>query len=140
MPSARHPRTAALTLATTLASALTTACATPHTYSDSATTPWREPPSYTYTLTADTQILSGTFHLTVHHLRVTTTPPHPSTQLPTIGTLLTRLRTARHHHADTADIAYAPDGRPTRIVLDEDRNAVDDEETYLITAFRLAPG
>ncbi|MHC5903436.1 DUF6174 domain-containing protein [Streptomyces sp. S6] len=123
---------------------LTTACATPHSsHTGADTTSWREPPSYTYTLVSRTQVLHGTFHLTVRNHRATSATPLPdhvpASQLPTIGALLTRLRTARHDNADTADIEYAPDGRPTRIVLDDDRNAIDDEETYLITNFRLPP-
>jgi len=137
MTPARQLPAAALTLI------LTTACATPHpSYTGADATPWREPPSYTYTLVSHTQVLYGTFHLAVAHHRATSTTPLPdhlpASQLPTIGDLLTRLRTARQHNADTADIEYAPDGRPTRITLDEDRNAIDDEATHLITEFRTA--
>ena len=122
---------------------LTTACATPHSsYTGADTTPWREPPSYTYTLVSHTQVLYGTFHLAVRNHRATSTTPLPdhipAAQLPTIGTLLARLRAARHDNADTADVEYAPDGRPTRITLDADRNAIDDEEAYVITEFRTA--
>ncbi|WP_416972461.1 DUF6174 domain-containing protein [Streptomyces sp. 4F14] len=120
----------------------TTACgeSPDHTGADPA---WREPASYTCTLDAESQVLAGTFHLTVRDGRVTSaTGPGQSAhaELPTIGVLLTHLETARANDADTATVEYAPDGHPTRIVLDEDRNAIDDEATYVISAYRPSAG
>ncbi|QNP72254.1 hypothetical protein IAG44_24450 [Streptomyces roseirectus] len=127
----------------TLLLLLTTACASAPARTGPDTTPWREPSSYAYTLVSDTQVLAGTFRITVRDARVTAATGLDDKrllpQLPTIGDLLTRLREARERDADTADIEYAPDGRPTRLVLDDSKNAVDDEATYTITAYTAAP-
>ncbi|MFM9607695.1 DUF6174 domain-containing protein [Streptomyces niveiscabiei] len=140
MTTARH--LSVLTLAVALT---TTACGETRTYPGADPT-WREPGSYTYTLAAESQVLAGTFRITVRNGKVTAvTAPDPDSrrqaayaELPTIGALLSRLKTARANGADTAAVEYAPGGRPTRVVLDEDRNAVDDEATYVISAFSPA--
>lgn len=121
----------------------TTACGETPDHTGVYDPTWREPASYTYTLIAQSQVLAGTFHLTVRDGRVTsaTGPDLGShSELPTIGALLDRLATARANDADTATVEYAPDGRPSRIVLDEDKNAIDDEATYVISAFRPSSG
>lgn len=54
-------------------------------------------------------------------------------EVPTIGDLLAEAEAARGDGADTVDIDRAPDGRPTRIALDWDENAIDDEALYVIS-------
>lgn len=47
---------------------------------------------------------------------------------------------ARRDNADTAEAEYAPDGHPERISLDWDKDAVDDEALYVISAYAPAGG
>ncbi|AWT41200.1 hypothetical protein DMT42_01925 [Streptomyces actuosus] len=63
----------------------------------------------------------------------------PGDRIPTIGGLLARLDRARTDGADTAQADYAPDGRPERITLDPDTNAIDDEAEYIISAYVPQP-
>ncbi|MET7724600.1 DUF6174 domain-containing protein [Streptomyces mirabilis] len=60
--------------------------------------------------------------------------------MPTIGGLLRRLEKARSEDADTAEADYAADGRPVRISLDWDKNAIDDEALYVISSYEPNPG
>ncbi|GAA3798113.1 DUF6174 domain-containing protein [Streptomyces phyllanthi] len=59
-------------------------------------------------------------------------------QVPAIGDLLRMLERARLDSADTADVEYADDGRPLRITLDWDKDAIDDEALYVISAYEPA--
>ncbi|MES5824126.1 DUF6174 domain-containing protein [Streptomyces sp. RG80] len=108
---------------------------------------WEEPASYAYTLTssAGERPLIGTFRITVRDgevaaavglddsgRRVVRQLPH---QVPTLGALLEELEQARGDDADTAEAEYAADGHPTRIELDWEANALDDEASYEITDY-----
>nr|WP_282702673.1 DUF6174 domain-containing protein [Streptomyces sp. CC219B] len=112
---------------------------------------WKEPGSYTYTLTSATQVLWGTFRVTVRDgevveavgldddsRRVLRDLPERPDRVPTIGGLVELLEQARQERADTAEAEYAADGRPTRITLDWDENAIDDEAEYVIGGYRPA--
>ncbi|MGW6904356.1 DUF6174 domain-containing protein [Streptomyces sp. NPDC054940] len=108
---------------------------------------WQEPASYTYTLrsTEGERTLLGTFRITVRDgavveavglddsgRRVAEDVPDA---VPTIGELLDELEQARRDDADKAEAEYAADGRPARISLDWEENAIDDEALYVISAY-----
>jgi hypothetical protein len=59
-------------------------------------------------------------------------------EVPTIGDLLAEAEAAREDDADTVDIDYAADGHPTRISLDWEKNAIDDEALYVISGYAPA--
>ncbi|MFI5963284.1 DUF6174 domain-containing protein [Streptomyces asoensis] len=109
---------------------------------------WQEPDAYTYTLTSSTQVLAGTFRVEVRDGKVVGVAGadadsrrqalDPHTEIPTIGKLLETLDRARAEHAHTAEADYADDGRPLRIVLDRDENAIDDEAQYTISSYEPA--
>ncbi|MFG2279698.1 DUF6174 domain-containing protein [Streptomyces asoensis] len=109
---------------------------------------WQEPAAYTYTLTSSTQVLAGTFRVEVRDGKVVGVAGadadsrrqalDPHTEIPTIGKLLETLDRARAKHAHTAEADYADDGRPLRIVLDRDENAIDDEALYTISSYEPA--
>ena len=61
-------------------------------------------------------------------------------RIPKIGDLLDRLEKAWDEQADTAEVEYAPDGRPSRITLDLDENAIDDEAEYVISGYEPGDG
>ncbi|MFJ6573662.1 DUF6174 domain-containing protein [Streptomyces sp. NPDC091292] len=119
---------------------------------ESAAPPWQEPSSYTYTLTSSEgeRALIGAFRVTVRDGKVTKARGLDSSarrmvrdlpdQVPTLGALLAELDQARRDKADTAEAEYAADGHPKRIFLDWDRNAVDDEALYVISAYETAGG
>ena len=107
---------------------------------------WAEPASYVYTLKSTTQVLVGTFRVEVRNGTATKVvgldedsrrlvrEQHP--EVPTIGDLLKRLEQARSDNAETAEVKYAADGHPVRISLDWDKNAIDDEALYVISAYK----
>lgn len=111
---------------------------------------WQEPASYVYTLTSTSQVLTGRFRVTVRDGEVTgavgldgdgrkALADGPG-RVPGIGDLIDRLENAWQERADTAEAEYAPDGHPSRITLDPDENAIDDEAEYVITAYEPAEG
>ncbi|TKS99065.1 DUF6174 domain-containing protein [Streptomyces lasalocidi] len=150
---ARARRVSAAGLLLVLASA-STACgsaqATASAKAPRTKTSWREPASYSYTLRAESQVLAGEFRVRVEHGRVTEVTGLDEdsrrqarevfAHVPTIGLLLDRLDRAVAEHADKAEARYAADGRPLRISLDWDTNAIDDEADYRIDAYRPASG
>jgi hypothetical protein len=114
---------------------------------------WEEPSSYTYTLLSSEgeRSLIGEFRVTVRNGKVTKATgldasagralKSGSTDVPTLGDLVEQWRTARRDGAATAEIEYAEDGHPTRISLDWEENAIDDEALYVIRAYEPgAPG
>ncbi|MEU3612206.1 DUF6174 domain-containing protein [Streptomyces sp. NPDC006872] len=117
---------------------------------DRPKTAWVEPASYTYTLTSLTQVLAGTFRVTVRNGAVAEAvgldedsrrqAQEQPDRIPTIGGLLKTLAEARSDGADTADAEYAADGRPVRISLDRDENSIDDEAQYTISSYEPTPG
>ncbi|MEU6762433.1 DUF6174 domain-containing protein [Streptomyces sp. NPDC046853] len=108
---------------------------------------WEEPSSYAYTLksTEGERSLLGTFRVTVRDGKVAEAVGLDESgrrvakqlpgEVPTIGELLEELEQARHDRADTAEAKYASDGHPLRISLDRDKNALDDEALYVISAY-----
>lgn len=111
-------------------------------------TTWKEPASYVYTLTAHEQALPGTFRVTVRDGRVTEAVGLDDSgravveqgldRIPKIGDLLDRWENARNEHAHTAELEHAADGHPSRIILDGDENAIDDEAEYVISSYEPA--
>ncbi|MDX2938173.1 DUF6174 domain-containing protein [Streptomyces ipomoeae] len=111
---------------------------------------WQEPASYTYTLNSSEgeRSLIGTFEVTVENGKVTKAHGLDDSarrvvkdlpaEVPTIGDLLAEAEAAREDDADTVDIDYAADGHPTRISLDWEKNAIDDEALYVITDYAPA--
>ncbi|AZQ38012.1 hypothetical protein EJ357_34940 [Streptomyces cyaneochromogenes] len=108
---------------------------------------WQEPASYTYTLrsTEGERALLGTFRITVRDgavveavglddsgRRVVEDVPDA---VPTIGELLGKLEQARRDDADRAEAEYTAGGRPVRISLDWEENAIDDEALYAISDY-----
>ncbi|MER7683744.1 DUF6174 domain-containing protein [Streptomyces sp. NPDC097610] len=149
----RAPSLSAAALVATLLCAATTACSSSAS-SESAEgnkpkTAWQEPASYTYTLTSSTQVLAGTFRVTVRGGAVTEAVGLDEdsrrqardlpAQVPTIGRLLQTLEKARSDNADTAEAEYADDGHPVRISLDWDKNAIDDEALYTVSSYEPTP-
>lgn len=143
-PRARTRIPTAVLIATTAWTAVSCADpAAPSATTAPTTTAWQEPASYVYTLHSREQVLWGSFRVTVRDGEVTAAVgldadsrralrEGPGERIPTIGDLLQRLDEARREHADTAEADYAADGRPERITLDPDRNAIDDEAQYLV--------
>ncbi|CAM5601660.1 DUF6174 domain-containing protein [Streptomyces aurantiogriseus] len=112
-------------------------------------TTWEEPAAYSYTLTSTTQVLAGTFRVKVRDGTVTEAVgidedsqrqvQELPREIPTIAELLKRLDQARSDGADTAEAEYAADGRPLRITLDWEKNAIDDEALYVISSYESTP-
>lgn len=111
---------------------------------------WQDPASYTYTLRSTSQVLTGHFRVTVQNREVTKAVGLDADSrqalalgpgaVPTIADLIESLENAWQERADTAEAEYAPDGHPSRITLDPDENAIDDEAEYVITAYEPAEG
>ncbi|MFE7839005.1 DUF6174 domain-containing protein [Streptomyces sp. NPDC057474] len=111
---------------------------------------WREPVSYVYTLTSTSQVLAGSFRVTVRDGKVAEavglddgsrqTLDQGLGRIPKIGDLLDMLEKAWHEQADTAEVEYAVGGHPSRITLDLDENAIDDEAEYVISAYEPGDG
>lgn len=111
---------------------------------------WLEPASYTYTLrsTEGERALLGTFRITVREGAVVRTVGLDDSgrrvvadvpdAVPTLGELLDELEQARRDGADRAEAEYTADGRPARISLDWEENAIDDEALYVISAYEPA--
>ncbi|WP_039935752.1 DUF6174 domain-containing protein [Streptomyces viridochromogenes] len=125
---------------------------TPQSAQPQVRAPWQEPASYSYTLQSSEgeRSLLGTFRISVRDgavvesvgldgmgRRAVESAPDA---VPTIGELVEELEQARRDDADTADAEYAPDGHPVRITLDWERNAVDDEARYVISAYERTAG
>ncbi|NEA61836.1 hypothetical protein G3I56_04390 [Streptomyces sp. SID12488] len=112
---------------------------------------WEEPASYVYTLTSSEgeRSLIGTFRVTVRDGRVAKVVgldesgrgavERAPEEVPTIGGLLDQLARAHDERADTAEAEYAPDGHPVRITLDPEENAIDDEQSYVISGYEPDP-
>ncbi|MGW6062468.1 DUF6174 domain-containing protein [Streptomyces sp. NPDC055189] len=115
-------------------------------------TAWDEPSSYAYTLksTEGERSLLGAFRVTVRDGKVVKAVGLDESgrrvakqlpgEIPTIGELLKEMDQARRDRADTAEVKYAADGHPLRIALDRDKNALDDEALYVISAYEPRDG
>lgn len=113
-------------------------------------TTWQEPASYTYTLHSSEgeRTLIGAFRITVRDGTVVKTiglddsgrrvAKDMPDAVPTMGELLEDLEQARRDGADAAEAEYASDGHPVRISLDWEKDAIDDEALYVISAYRPA--
>jgi hypothetical protein len=112
--------------------------------------PWREPPAYAFTLESQCgeRALIGTFRVTVVDGKVSAAEgldepgrraltTQPAAELvPTLRALLDRIREARQSGAHTADVEFDPvGGHPTKITIDEEESAIDDEECYTVSDF-----
>ena len=120
---------------------------------EGSTSQWPEPPSYSYTL--DSQCgerdLIGRFRLTVVDGVVTrATGLDESAQrilerrspgmLPTLRRLLDQVEHARRDGAAVATAEFDPvDGHPTKITIDHEANAIDDEECYTVVGYAVTP-
>jgi hypothetical protein len=110
---------------------------------------WKEPDSYAFTLesTCGERDLIGTFRLTVVDGMVTAAEgrDEPGTrllrqrephQLPTLVGLVNEARQAQRDGADVVETQVDPaDRHPTKISIDYDREAMDDEACYTISDF-----
>jgi Family of unknown function (DUF6174) len=110
---------------------------------------WREPGSYAFTLESacGERDLIGTFRLTVLDGMVTAAEgrDEPGRRLvarrmphlmPTLVGLLNEARQAQRDGADVVETQVDPaDGHPTKITIDADRDAMDDEACYTISDF-----
>jgi hypothetical protein len=122
-------------------------CGEESTSAKASTTDWRELSSYTYTLESSEgeRSLIGTFEVTVRDGKVVHAVGADESarrvvrdlpdEVPTVGELLAEAEAARKDDADTVDIDRAADGHPTRIFLDWDENAIDDESLYEISDY-----
>jgi hypothetical protein len=110
--------------------------------------PWREPPAYAFTLESrcGERALIGTFRVSVVDGKVSTAEgldepgrraltTQPAADLvPTLRALLDRIREARQSGAHVADVEFDPvAGHPTKITIDREASAIDDEECYTVT-------
>ena len=128
-----------------------TSSPTPSSSFSSFAESWKEPASYVYTLTSSEgeRSLIGAFRVTVRDGKVAKAVGLDASgrgaverapeEVPTIKGLLDKLARAHDEGADTAEAEYAPDGHPVRITLDPEENAVDDEESYVISGYQPAP-
>jgi len=110
---------------------------------------WLEPDSYAFTLESacGERDLIGTFRLTVVDGMVTAAEgrDEPGRRLlaqrkphlmPTLTGLLNEARQAQRDGADVVETQVDPaDGYPTKITIDHDRAALDDEACYTISDF-----
>ncbi len=110
---------------------------------------WPEPSRYTYVLesTCGERALIGRYRITVADGKVTaaegldeparrTVTDSPADTIPTLGGLVDELNQARQGGAGIAELETdGADGHPTRITIDPEPNAVDDESCYAITDF-----
>jgi hypothetical protein len=109
---------------------------------------WREPPRYSYTLDSacGERALYGRFRVTVVDGTVTAVEgldepakwyvESGNPTVPTLAALLAAYRKARDSDAGTAEASFDPvDGHPTRITIDPIKNAIDDEQCYVITEY-----
>ncbi|WP_329600311.1 DUF6174 domain-containing protein [Streptomyces pseudovenezuelae] len=113
---------------------------------------WQEPAAYAYTLASSEgeRSMIGTFRVTVRDGRVVKAVGLDDSGrraveqipggVPTLSGLLEELQQARRDQADTAEAEYAADGHPVRISLDWEKDAIDDEALYVISAYEPAAG
>ena len=106
------------------------------------------PTSYAYTLTAGCgeRALTGTYRVTVTDGEVSAVEPLDKTaewslpaaaeHVPTVSELLDRIVALPAQQVP--DVAFAEDGVPTVVFLDNDPTAIDDEECYEISDVRPA--
>lgn len=128
-----------------------TSSPTPSSSFSSFAESWKEPASYVYTLTSSEgeRSLIGTFRVTVRDGKVAKAVgldesargvvKHAPEEVPTIKGLLDQMSRAHREGADTAEAEYAPEGHPVRITLDPEKEAIDDEESYVISGYEPDP-
>ena len=111
---------------------------------------WREPASYSFTVDSQCgeRALIGRFRVTVVGGKVTAAEglDEPAQRLlrqrspeviPTLRHLLDQVAQARQAGADVATVEHDPvDGHPTKITIDHELAAIDDEECYTVSDFR----
>jgi hypothetical protein len=111
---------------------------------------WREPARYTFVLqrTCGEGPLSGLFRITVVDGTVADAVALDETgrqelrdgardYLPTLGQLVRKVTDVRAKGAAVAQLVVDPvDGHPTRIEIDPERNAIDDELCFTLSGYR----
>ncbi|WP_020524255.1 DUF6174 domain-containing protein [Catelliglobosispora koreensis] len=115
------------------------------------TSTWQPTSSYTYTLQSSCgeQLLHGIMKITVQNGQTTaavgldesgkrTVEAAKLTSLPTLAALIRQYEEAVSRGAALANADYAPAGHPSRISIDYDKNALDDELCYVITDYTPA--
>lgn len=109
---------------------------------------WQPPGDYAYTLESSCgeRLVHGKLRLTVKGGEVTEAvgldEPGRTTvevarldRLPTLADLMDEYNTAVRNGAHRAEAEFGQDGRPIRIDLDTNRNAIDDEACYRISDY-----
>lgn len=116
-----------------------------------ATSGWSEPGHYGYTLRSSCgeRLVHGTIRLTVKDGKVidadgldesgdNTVEAAKLENLPSLKDLVTEYESVVRRGADKAVAEFDPgDGHPTRIDLDPERNAIDDEACYWISDYKV---
>lgn len=112
---------------------------------------WQEPAGYTYELESSCgeRALIGRFRLTVEQGKVTAAEGLDesgrwfvenarSQPAPTLAQLLGQVDQARQQGAAVAEVITDPaDGHPTRINIDPEADAIDDEACFTIVGYTL---
>jgi hypothetical protein len=118
---------------------------------EEAPTTWTVPAKYGFTLTSDCgeRALIGRFQVTVVDDKVAHAEGLDDSArralmlrladlVPTLKQLETEAETARSKGADKVEVERDPfDAHPTKIVIDESTNAVDDESCYTIEDYTI---
>ncbi|MFM9594309.1 DUF6174 domain-containing protein [Streptomyces scabiei] len=142
----RHRALTAAALAGTLLSTLS-ACGAEAKEVATPAPAWTEPSAYRYTLASaeGERALIGTFEVTVRDGKVVRATglddsarrvvDHHLSLVPTIAELLRQAEAARRDGADSVDVDYARNGRPTALSIDWDEDAIDDEEAYTLSGY-----
>lgn len=112
---------------------------------------WQPASDYEYTLRSSCgeRFLIGTMKLTVHGGQVTAAQGLDEAgeravaaakpgDMPTLAALIAEYETARANGADELQAEFGADGHLAKIIIDPQRNAIDDEACYYITDYRPA--
>lgn len=112
---------------------------------------WAEPARYRYTLysSCGERLLLGTFRVTVEQSVVTKAEALDESAtsvlegrkpdvVPSIGGLVAEAVKARADNADKVTVQLDPaDGHPTKVMIDQYSNAVDDEACYTVSDYHV---
>lgn len=130
---------------------LTGACGSEPSVMEQAPTTWTVPAKYGFTLDSQCgeRALIGRFQVTVQDDKVVRAEGlddaarralmlRVADLVPTLRQLEAQAEKARSEGADAVEIERDPiDAHPTKISIDESRNAVDDEECYTIEDYTI---
>jgi hypothetical protein len=109
---------------------------------------WQEPADYSFDVSAQCgeRFLIGDFHVEVHSHAVTSVTGLDERSramnvgpddVPTIAQMLDRAEQASNADGGRVAISREGDGRPSSVSIDWKAQAIDDEECYSITGFKL---